>query len=761
MVVPNFPEYLEPIAARISSEYEFVDELSRGKTGCAYRIRSRRTDQFFCLKTISPEVTGSNRDKVRQTLENEFRILRPLRHHSLPAVFDQNFEIDLPYYICTYHSGVTFDAFRKSGKSLSLRQSIAVIWSLLDVLKYIHQEGRQHCDLHAKNVMLSTSIFGEGAMVIDFSSGHRESDSSPETINRGNVNFKDFDDQPRAGLRGPRNLTGYQHSDFRALGLLLSQMQDCFFANATPTAKDTYAEFCRALIDGRLTKWGAVEERFLTVIDPYRCWNENADLFLSRRGRPQFIPIPATRGVMVGEGPLAVINTPVFQRLRKLKQLSFCDWFFPGATHTRFEHSLGVFHRASAAIKSLIHDRTFRDMVTAADVRGFLLAAILHDVGHYPFAHVIEQYAASRLWDKPEGRAAASHLGHSLHLMEKDLELRAAVDTFWGEETRTAAQAVLRGKEPLLSELLDGPIDIDKIDYLERDAIHCGVAFGAGLDTDGLLRAMRCVRGGRQLGIDRSGVSAAEGLMVLQDQMLSSVYWHKTIRALTCMFHAALKHLVGTDAAKFCDLVAALKTCDSEAEAIDRALLRRAESLPAQERDATLALLRPLTATAFDQIYIPVSTHSPEDAAPKGSFTSVYDLIVIKKGFKEDQPDQPIHWPRVRRLRYAYVAALREASLAPASAQVIVDVPYGKASRKNVLVRNDDTGVESEITTVSHLKESIFTTPTAYLSPIRVYIAPEIGHGLLESEMKSIANRAEELFQDLKGWAEPAPRQTS
>jgi hypothetical protein len=92
-------------------------------------------------------------------------------------------------------------------------------------------------------------------MVIDFSSGHRESDSSPETANRGNVNFKDIDDQPRAGLRGARNLTAYLHSDFRGLGLLLAQMKESFFVRATRTSRNAYSEFCRALIDGRLTKW--------------------------------------------------------------------------------------------------------------------------------------------------------------------------------------------------------------------------------------------------------------------------------------------------------------------------------------------------------------------------------------------------------------------------------------------------------------------------------------------------------------------------
>lgn len=111
-------------------------------------------------------------------------------------------------------------------------------------------------------------------------------------------------------------------------------------------------------------------------------------------------------------------------------------------------------------------------------------------------------------------------------LLETNCELKSTVIQSWGEQAYHFALKTLSGDVPILSELLDGSIDIDKIDYLARDSHHCGMQFGNGLDVDHLIRSLRCVDGDSRLAIASEGVAAIEGLMIVQDQMLASVYWH-------------------------------------------------------------------------------------------------------------------------------------------------------------------------------------------------------------------------------------------
>jgi HD superfamily phosphohydrolase len=499
-----------------------------------------------------------------------------------------------------------------------------------------------------------------------------------------------------------------------------------------------------------LADWGQIEERFLTVIDPYRAWSENADLFLSTKGQPQLIPIPSCYGVPVGHAPLSVINTKAFQRLRGVHQLSFCEWFFPGASHTRFEHSLGVFARGQTAIQTLIHDRVFRDIASPSAVRGFLLACLLHDIGHFPFAHLVEQYAASRLWKVKEAKSVASHLENSIQLIEHDEQLRAAIDREWGEEARGEAIRVLTGKSEILSELLDGPIDVDKVDYLTRDALHCGIPYGAGLDVSGLLRSMRATSNGRHLGLERSGVSAAEGLMVLQDQMLADVYWHPTVRGMICMFHAVLAHTVVRDLKKFSELVAELKGCNTEDQAIEKVLLPRIEAIKRAPETASKGiflerLLSPLLSWEFVEIYVPVSTYHSDRTTASG--ISVYNSIVLDQSHTEAQGVDPIRWKMVSKLREAFISEIRHRrpGLIIEKMHLVVDVPYGKASRRRLMIMNDATGEDMDITQVSHLKETVFTSPATYLSPVRVYLAPEIFEQV-EALWSDIESAAERIF---------------
>ena len=280
--------------------------------------------------------------------------------------------------------------------------------------------------------------------MIDFGSGHRGSSTSPETENRGRVDHKPADLQRRdRGLVNRHEAkVDFVRSDLHGFGDLLLQMEDIFLQRASAVVREEYRQFCIDLKSGTLIDWQKIEDRFDLVVDPFRNIGRNSDLFLSTETISNAITIPVTGAVPVGPPALNVINTQQFQRLRYLKQLSFCDWTFPGATHSRFEHSIGVFAQAKQAVEYLCHQSEFRAHFTPVAVRGFLLASLLHDLGHYPFAHAVEQYARAHFPDDTEIQAVARHETHTLWLLENDRELIDAITATWGNDALQHAKHV-------------------------------------------------------------------------------------------------------------------------------------------------------------------------------------------------------------------------------------------------------------------------------------------------------------------------------
>ena len=115
----------------------------------------------------------------------------------MPQIFEKSFDCELPYYICTYHPGKTLIDFKRKNYQFSREEGVYFINSLIDTLEYLHLKRRTHCDLHAQNILISKNVFSEGILLIDFGSGHRASDSSPSTYERGFPAFKNEVGQSR------------------------------------------------------------------------------------------------------------------------------------------------------------------------------------------------------------------------------------------------------------------------------------------------------------------------------------------------------------------------------------------------------------------------------------------------------------------------------------------------------------------------------------------------------------------------------------
>ena len=213
-----------------------------------------------------------------------------------------------------------------------------------------------------------------------------------------------------------------------------------------------------------------------------------------------------------------LIDTPLLQRLRRIRQLAFTSLVYPGATHTRFEHTLGVTH-----IASRIADATH---LVDQDRRLLGLAALLHDIGHGPFSHVSEQ-ALNEISECYNGKTLPedAHEKIALHLIKNDKPISDHIAPY---DLRTVC-SILSKTSPntLLSQAISGPLDIDKQDYLLRDAYFCGVKYGQ-YDIDRLHHTVRRYpeSTGPDLGISPGGIEATEQFVQARYYMHAQVYSH-------------------------------------------------------------------------------------------------------------------------------------------------------------------------------------------------------------------------------------------
>ncbi|QDT66999.1 HD domain protein [Calycomorphotria hydatis] len=233
-----------------------------------------------------------------------------------------------------------------------------------------------------------------------------------------------------------------------------------------------------------------------------------------------------------------LVDTPQFQRLQHVSQLGVVTRVYPGANHTRFEHALGVYHNATRYLDQLSLDPRFTEAVDVHEAEVFLCTALLHDIGHWPFCHPIEDMKLPNL---------PPHEAHAAQFLADDGELTTVLRNDWGVEPAEVLDA-LNGKEGsrgrrLIRSLLSGPIDIDKMDYLDRDSLHAGVPYGRNFDRARLIGSLVVNEAGDGLAVTEKGKTAAELMVFARYVMFSEVYWHHAVRSATAMFARAFYEL--------------------------------------------------------------------------------------------------------------------------------------------------------------------------------------------------------------------------
>jgi len=240
---------------------------------------------------------------------------------------------------------------------------------------------------------------------------------------------------------------------------------------------------------------------------------------------------PIWQHIYFSEFLLKIISLKPFQELNDIKQLGPAYLVYPGATHTRLSHSLGTFHIAKRIINSLVK-RHIKNNLTLNGVKAFLCAALLHDLGHYPFAHSLKELAV----EDHEILTAKIILEESVARIIKE---SLAIDPiFVAAIIDNTLQYKGDDNVVFFHRMLSGVLDPDKLDYLNRDAYYCGVPYGIQ-DVDFFLSEI-IQNSNKGIVLAKKGLSAVENILFSKYLMYKTVYWHKTIRIATAMIKKAI-----------------------------------------------------------------------------------------------------------------------------------------------------------------------------------------------------------------------------
>jgi HD superfamily phosphohydrolase len=244
-----------------------------------------------------------------------------------------------------------------------------------------------------------------------------------------------------------------------------------------------------------------------------------------------------------------LIDTPEFQRLRRIRQLGLANFAYQGAEHSRFTHSLGAFHLATRILARLCSSYSIPD----EDQIAVRVAALLHDIGHGAFSHVLESILNFH------------HEDFTIAAIESDAtEVGRLLARFNADLPRRVADIIRGSFRPVaLAQLVSSQLDVDRMDYLLRDSLMTGVKYGV-FDLEWIIKSIEINRDRDQIYVSAPGIYAVEDYLQARYYMFRQVYFHRTLRA---------------------------------AEAVLQSLLRRALTLHGQGRSVWYA-----TGTAFEKI---------------------------------------------------------------------------------------------------------------------------------------------------------------
>ena len=230
------------------------------------------------------------------------------------------------------------------------------------------------------------------------------------------------------------------------------------------------------------------------------------------------------RDILVPARIARLIDTREFQRLRNIQQLATCHYVFPAATHNRFSHSLGAFYLAGSLCNHL--NEVQNGIISEDDAELVSIAALLHDIGHPPFSHLLENpdvfatYHSHETWGKMMLKSEETEIGMAIREILGEKRTRRLFALYDGESECDGEEI-----PPFMKEIVSSQLDVDRMDYMIRDQANTGAQIG-GFDSARVIRALR-VDGDGHLYAKDWGLPAIEAYLVTRYHMYNQVYFHK------------------------------------------------------------------------------------------------------------------------------------------------------------------------------------------------------------------------------------------
>jgi len=460
------------------------------------------------------------------------------------------------------------------------------------------------------------------------------------------------------------------------------------------------------------------------------------------------IRIPELRNVPLTRRLVEIVDHPAFQRLRTVRQLGPTHLVYPGAVHARFEHSLGVFDMARQYLLSLLRDPHVADSLTEADIVCCLLAALLHDLGHYPFAHSLEAL-------HHKGADTPRHEDLSGRILRGDVDaLRGERpigdhirDAFGVDPEDVVAMITqkpgthARPERRLVASVISSGVDADKADYLERDSIHMGVSYGRNYDRARFLDSLCANLDGDRIAVTEKGRVSAEIFIFTRYTMFSEAYWHHTVRAASAMIERALADYQRRESPTVDDLTAVLL-----ARSDDEFLRWLVDRSPPTSLTHRLLSAMSGGRRAFYKRVLTLN-RAWDDVRQQTAYERIYHL---------DADD-------TERLKVALcerLSALLDLAVEPDD--VIIDTPPRDKDRVesvDVIFGRGSRRVSRPLHMISKVVQGIGTDFIKVVKKIRVFVAPHVRARIVETDARDAVT--EGLLDAILGFAPgPEPQQS-
>ena len=602
-LIKDLKIYCSLVNKNVKEQFCFIAPCGKGNYGKIAKIKinpqNSKIEYNRAIKFSLPKgnLDSQKLDEARASFLSEIGVLYQLRHPNIPQIyaFDEinTGEKIIPYYIMEFLDGQSLDIFlndQKNQKYINENLFFNLIEQTLSALIFSHQHEILHLDIKPDNIFVVADNDELRFVLCDFGKSKNIellAKSGTEYVNIGGGIYEYVHPKLHEFLRKDRAKAELFIEEGRTFDLYSLGQVFQFVLDKIPSLNKIDSHWSFFINDLCWCESGKKKySRLINYTDGEAAIEKARKLinFKINKGLPQLYDNDKGSTIRLTEDETMpfpnlikrFVDTPEFQKLRNINQLAGTDLVYPGATHTRFVHSLGVCSKCILYIKSLLNNSLFYYLYDDSDIENLILCALLHDLGHYPFSHYLEEI-------KGMDNLSVKHEELTLKILSNNLSINKAITSESGKihaanylpkikisiaeklcETSIGEMLSNEGKLDTILKIINGEnkyilfkniitssIDCDKLDYLSRDSKYAGVTYGKLIDVERFIKSLtidysKAVSEKEKnefpalsLAITSKGVSAVESIIHSRYSLFSEVYWHKKCRTATAMIKDA------------------------------------------------------------------------------------------------------------------------------------------------------------------------------------------------------------------------------